>query len=70
MATRIPWDKYETAILIYACIQVINNKMDRNTAIQTVSAKLDNVYRNYDRFQELLGIEQNEDIDDRGDEEV
>lgn len=57
MATRIPWDKYETAILIDACIQVINNKTDRNTAIQTVSAKLrkrainagimiDNVYRN------------------------
>ena len=54
---RIPWDKYETAILIDACIQIINNKTDRNTAIQTVSAKLrkravntgikiDNVYRN------------------------
>lgn len=57
MAMRIPWDKYETAILIDACIQIINNKTDRNTAIQTVSAKLrkravntgikiDNVYRN------------------------
>lgn len=54
---RIPWDKYETAILIDACIQVINNKVDKNSAIQTVSAKLrkravnsgimiDNVYRN------------------------
>lgn len=57
MAMRIPWDKYETAILIDACIQVVNKKMDRNTAIKTVSAKLrkravnsgimiDNVYRN------------------------
>lgn len=57
IAMRIPWDKYETAILIDACIQVINNKVDRNSAIQTVSAKLrkravnsgimiDNVYRN------------------------
>lgn len=40
MAMRIPWDKYETAILIDACIQIINNKTDRSTAIQTVSAKL------------------------------
>ena len=57
MAMRIPWDKYETAVLIDACIQVINNKTDRKTAIQTISAKLrkravnlgitiDNVYRN------------------------
>ena len=40
MATRIPWDKYETAILIDACIQIINNKTDRSTAIHTVSVKL------------------------------
>ena len=57
MAMRIPWDKYETAILINACIQIINNKTDRSTAIQTVSVKLrkravnsgimiDNVFRN------------------------
>lgn len=57
MAARIPWDKYETAILIDACIQVINNKMDRQSAIRSVSEKLrkravnlgimiDNVYRN------------------------
>lgn len=37
---RIPWDKYETAILIDACIQIINNKTNRRTAIQTVSANL------------------------------
>lgn len=40
MAMRIPWDKYETAILIDACIQIINNKTDRSTAIRNVSAKL------------------------------
>ena len=40
MAMRIPWDKYETAILIDACIQIINNKTDRITAIRNVSAKL------------------------------
>lgn len=40
MAMRIPWDKYETAILIDACIQIINNKIDRSTAIKRVSAKL------------------------------
>lgn len=57
MAMRIPWDKYETAILIDVCIQIINNKIDRSTAIQNVSARLrkravnsgimiDNVFRN------------------------
>lgn len=57
MAMRIPWDKYETAILIDACIQIINNKMDKNAIIKIISEKLrnravnsglviDNVYRN------------------------
>lgn len=57
MAMRIPWDKYETAILIDACIQVINGKTDKNSAIKIVSEKLrkravnsgitiDSVYRN------------------------
>lgn len=57
MAMRIPWDKYETAVLIDACIQVINGKTDKNSAIKIVSEKLrkravnngitiDNVYRN------------------------
>lgn len=57
MAMRIPWDKYETAILIDVCIQIINNKIDRSSAIQNVSARLrkravnsgimiDNVFRN------------------------
>lgn len=40
MAMRIPWDKYETAILIDACIQVINGKTDKNSAIKIVSEKL------------------------------
>lgn len=57
MAMRIPWDKYETAILIDTCIQIINNKIDRNTAVHNVSTKLrkravnsgiiiDDIYRN------------------------
>lgn len=57
MAMRIPWDKYETAILIDSCIQVINGKKDKNSAIKEVSDKLrkravnngftiDSVYRN------------------------
>lgn len=57
MTMRIPWDKYETAILIDACIQIINNKMDKNATIKIVSEKLrcrainsglaiDNIYRN------------------------
>jgi len=65
MAMRVPWDKYETAILIDACIQVINNKVDKNTAIKTVSAKLrkravnsgvriDDVYRNENGIRMLM----------------
>lgn len=57
MAMKVPWDKYETAILIDYCIKVINNNLDKNTAIKTVSEKLrrrainggikiDSVYRN------------------------
>lgn len=30
MAMRIPWDKYENAVLIDAYIQIINDKIDRN----------------------------------------
>ena len=57
MAKKISWDKYETAVLIDACVQVINDKIDRSTAIKIVSAKLrkravnlgiviDDIYRN------------------------
>ena len=64
---RIPWDKYETAILIDACIQIINNKTDKNTAIQSISAKLrkravntgiliDNVFRNENGIKMQMAI--------------
>lgn len=67
MATRTPWDKYETAILIDACIQVINNQIDRQHAIKTVSAKLrkratnagvmiDEIYRNENGIRMQMAI--------------
>ena len=67
MAKRIPWDKYETAVLIDACIQVMNNKTDRSTAIETVSAKLrkravnlriviDDIYRNENRINIQMSV--------------
>lgn len=57
MAIRIPWDKYETAILIDSSLKVINNIIDREVATQDISEKLrrkalkagisiDSVYRN------------------------
>ena len=76
MEMRISWDKYETAILIDACIQVINNAMDRNTAIKTVSEKLrrravnlgikiDGIYRNENgikmQMTMIMSIIQNEE---------
>lgn len=40
MAVRIPWDKYETAILIDACIKVQNNILSKEIAVSEVSADL------------------------------
>lgn len=40
MAVRIPWDKYETAILIDACIKVQNNILSKESAVSEVSADL------------------------------
>lgn len=40
MAIRIPWDKYETAILIDACIKVQNNILPKEIAVSEVSADL------------------------------
>lgn len=40
MAIRIPWDKYEAAILLDASQSVINNKISRSEAVTTVSNKL------------------------------
>ena len=57
MALRIPWDVYETAILIDACVRVQNNEIDRWDAVTEVSTLLrrravnlginiDDIYRN------------------------
>lgn len=57
MAVRIPWDKYETAILIEACVDYNNNRITKKTAIRRVSNELrqkavdegkiiDDIYRN------------------------
>lgn len=57
MAVRIPWDKYEAAILLDASLKVIQKKIKRNDAIRQVSYMLrqkainkgiviDSVYRN------------------------
>lgn len=40
MAIRISWDKYEAAILLYACINVLNKEISRNDAVKMVSDKL------------------------------
>lgn len=40
MAIRIPWDKYETAILIDACVKVENNIFSKEIAVSKVSADL------------------------------
>ncbi len=37
---RIPWDKYETAILINACIKVETNALSKESAVSGVSADL------------------------------
>ena len=57
MALRIPWDKYETALLIEACCLVNNGIISRKDAISRLSKQLrqmardngiliDNIYRN------------------------
>lgn len=46
MALRIPWDKYEVAILIDASVKVLNKEIDRNIAIHNVSEKLRNKAKN------------------------
>ncbi len=57
MAIRILWDEYEAAYLLLACIDVIENRTDRATAIKKVSEALrkralhngiviDSMYRN------------------------
>ena len=40
MAVRIPWDKYEAAILIDACIKIETNALSKESAVSEVSANL------------------------------
>lgn len=67
MAIRIPWDKYEVAILIDASIKVINNEKERKIAIKEVSQKLrqkainigiiiDDIYRNENGISMQMNI--------------
>lgn len=42
MAVRVPWDKYEAAILLDACLNVEQGKMTRSNAITYVSTTLRN----------------------------
>lgn len=37
MAIRIPWDKYEAALLFDYCIKVENKEISRMEAVSTVS---------------------------------
>ena len=43
MAERIPWNKYEIALLIKACEKVINNKKDKPLIVTELSIKLRNM---------------------------
>lgn len=57
MAMRVPWDKYEAAVLLDYCLRVENGDMSRSEAITTISHmlrqravlagnKIDAVFRN------------------------
>ncbi len=67
MAIRIPWDKHEAAILLDACLAVIDNRLSRVDAISKVSRTLrekairkgyviDPVYRNENGISMQLNI--------------
>lgn len=58
MSIRIPWDKYETALLIDTCIRIINNAISTDLAACSLSddlrymalkrgIEIDDKYRNY-----------------------
>ncbi len=69
MALRIPWDKYETALLIDACIRVDSGSIDRVQAVAELSKKLrqraveqgieiDEIYRNVNGVEmQLLNMQ-------------
>ena len=40
MAIRIPWDKYEAALLLDYCIKVENKVLSRDEAVSIVSQRL------------------------------
>ena len=57
MAVRIPWDQYETSLLIDAYIKVCNNELERKEAVKNLSdllrkyalrigMEIDDIYRN------------------------
>lgn len=67
MAIRVPWDKYEAALLLDACLEIEQNKITRKEAIAAVSAMLreralsagidiDDVYRNENGISMQLSI--------------
>lgn len=67
MAIRIPWDKHEAAILLDACLAVINGKISRTDAVLMVSQTLrenairngktiDSVYRNENGISMQMNI--------------
>ena len=58
MSTRIPWDKYETALLIDMYIQVRDNKIKRNDAVKELS----NILRSYayNKGQDIDAVYRNE----------
>lgn len=67
MSLRIPWDRYEVAVLIDASIKVINNEITKKDAVKNVSLRLrkkavnsgiiiDNVYRNENGISMQMNI--------------
>lgn len=67
MAIRIPWDEHEAAILLDACLEVIDNKISRADAVLKVSRTLrekaikngiviDSIYRNENGISMQMNI--------------
>lgn len=74
MAARVPWNKFETAILIAACVEYNENRISKRDAIEKVSNELrqraidegkviDDVYRNINgismQFEIINGLLRN-----------
>ena len=67
MAIRIPWDEHEAAILLDACLAVIDVKISRTEAVLKVSKtlrekaikngiKIDSIYRNENGISMQMSI--------------